>query len=912
MQEEREGIAMQKLNENLNHWEVRWRRLSPRKQTLAAAAALTACVLAFFGVLLATVTIAGSGLIFSNDDYHQHYPFLLSIGRWLKSFFTNPAEAPLIDFTLGFGADWLGSMNYYGAGDPLTLLAALFPESATYSCYVLLTALRLVLAGWAFLTLCRVHRLRWRGALPAAMGYVFTTYVLSNCIFRHPFFLNPLIHLPLMLSGVELRLQNRSPALLILSTAWSAMCGFYFLYMNSVLLFVYALARHFCTHVQCGPWKTLPAAFLRALIPYLLGLCIASVFLLPGVLGYLSCGRGDLAYRDNLLFFDAPVYWSWPTSFVASNGWYQSATVPVAALLAFAALMGDRKRSRCLAFGAVAAAVALLVPVIGWAFNGFSYVSDRWKYGVLLLYCYILAAYAPSVEEGRRGLGLCAGLALWSGVLLARRAITGSTIPHVALIFLAGLLSVGGLADILAARRLHRRLTSYPALRRAASGALLCAFILVNLLSGAAVITADLLLGTSSSGDALRRHQQTSLLASPRTESFSRTDLTHAEYFRYNAPVFADVNSTSVYTSIRPASTAEFMQGLQLNTEVSSNRTHGLDSRAALEAIWSVRYLTAPSEGNAAIPYGFELLTDDGTRSVWENRYALPVAYPMDSYLTQAEYDALPAVERQWALLYHAVADVEEGAYLHGQWSPVAQDVPWTLAASENAALENGRLTFDEGGGSVTLSFEGLPHSETYLQLQGLTESDPDGEDRRYLLLDSHGDESLLEYAGDGYEYSLRRRDFLNHLGYSAQPRTEVILRSEQQASFTFDSLQILSVSMEGYEARVAQLNDGTVRVTQSGPNVFTAETDFDRAQMLVFSLPALEGWNAFIDGEEVALSTSASALCMVETPRGQHTVTLRYRAPGLLPGLALTVSGVTISALWLSARVLKRRVSKH
>ena len=121
----------QRLNAFFECRETQWCRLSPRKKAWAAVALLTAAIALLTGVLFGMFALQGSSIIFNDDDFAQHYPFLIAIGRWWRAFFADPLHAPLFDFSLGFGEDFIGGLNYYGLGDPLTLLSALFAPEQT-------------------------------------------------------------------------------------------------------------------------------------------------------------------------------------------------------------------------------------------------------------------------------------------------------------------------------------------------------------------------------------------------------------------------------------------------------------------------------------------------------------------------------------------------------------------------------------------------------------------------------------------------------------------------------------------------------------------------------------------------------------------------------------------------------------
>ncbi len=1129
----------QRLNAFFERAEARWSRLSLRRRAWIAAALLTAAVAILTGALFGMFALRGSSILFRDDDFAQHYPFLIAIGRWWRAFFADPLHAPLFDFSLGFGEDFIGGLNYYGLGDPLTVLAALFAPERTYVCYRLLAALRIELAGLAFLAFCREHRVRWRGALPGAAAYAFTVYMVAWCALKHPMFANPCIHLPLMLLGAERRLKGQSPAALIFAAAWSALCGFYFLYMNSLMLLLYALARHFALNGR-DALRRLPGAFGRTLAAYLLGVGMAGAFLLPAALSFLESCRNGMAAGESLLWYSPSTYWAFPISFIASNGWSNAMTVPAAAMLAVLALFASGRENRGLKLAAAAVMLALLIPAVGVVFNGFSYPTDRWKYGGLLLLCYVFARFSGTVEKGGRGRLACGLLLIWCVVLAIRWKRFGEAVPHPLLIALAAALCVLTFIEISLARRLHRGLESAPALKRALSAGLLVLFVGVNILADMLPIGVSLLLDNGATKDPWTRMQECSLAivseasseekaanvpvtaaaqtptseaelateaasapaiaaaqaptseaelateasnapaiaaaqtptseaelateasnapviaaqtptseaelateaanapiiaaqtptdgAEPATEEANapviaaaqtsaggadsateeanapaivaaqapageassaekasnapviaaaqtptsgaelatkaanapviaaqtptseaelateasnapiiaaqtptgsaelateaasapaaaalpytgRVDLTAEETIGYNAPSVFGVASTAMYDSIRPAATSAFMRALALNTDVTANRTLGLDNRAALEAVWAVQAQTRPAQARSPVPYGFETEKKTPSAALLRNGCALPMAYAMDETLSRAEYDAMPPLEKQWALLSRAVLEPGETSLPGASVESSSVSVPWRAAETDNAALtlsaDGGTLAFGPGGGTVALELDGMADSETYLWLRNLRWTGAERDDSTRITVRSEAGASLLTYAHDGYRYALGQRDYLNNVGYSAAPCARIELSCAREGGFAFDSMETLCQPMAGFEAIVAARREG-VNCAFDGPNRLAARSEADHPRVIVFAVPALKGWRAEVDGQPARLLAQAGGLCAVEIPAGAHTAAIAYRTPGLTAGLALSGGCLAVSILWLLVR--KRR----
>ena len=63
-----------------------------------------------------------------------------------------------------------------------------------------------------------------------------------------------------------------------------------------------------------------------------------------------------------------------------------------------------------------------------------------------------------------------------------------------------------------------------------------------------------------------------------------------------------------------------------------------------------------------------------------------------------------------------------------------------------------------------------------------------------------------------------------------------------------------------------------------------------DGGQTLCTTIPAENGWTAYVDGEKVELEDWLETFLCLNLPAGIHEVELRYTAPGLVPGIALGV----------------------
>lgn len=100
----------------------------------------------------------------------------------------------------------------------------------------------------------------------------------------------------------------------------------------------------------------------------------------------------------------------------------------------------------------------------------------------------------------------------------------------------------------------------------------------------------------------------------------------------------------------------------------------------------------------------------------------------------------------------------------------------------------------------------------------------------------------------------------------------------------------------------VEQMNNVEVTsVDRNGRVRLTASPRGD--ETLVTTIPAENGWTAYVDGEKAEMGTWLGTFLALELPPGTHEVELRYTAPGLLPGIALGAASLAGLALALARR---------
>lgn len=129
-------------------------------------------------------------------------------------------------------------------------------------------------------------------------------------------------------------------------------------------------------------------------------------------------------------------------------------------------------------------------------------------------------------------------------------------------------------------------------------------------------------------------------------------------------------------------------------------------------------------------------------------------------------------------------------------------------------------------------------------------------------------------------------------------------------------SLDVAEQNDAVFDAGLSRLSRSVWNVTEDTDTRLSGTVDAAEDGLFYTSIPYENGWRAYVDGVEVPLAQTASALsesvrltdAVIAFPltAGQHTVELRYTAPGLKTGAI--ISGVSLGLFLLLALLLRRR----
>ena len=858
------------------------------------------CALFYTGMLYVMKRLP----IYDGDGYLQPYTVLGYVRQSVLRLLSG-GGLRMVDFRLGQGMDALTTLSYYGYTDPLSLLAALFPEKWMGYAFLLVDLLRAYLAGLCFGLFARKTGAKdgWAVAC-SALIYVFSGFLLFN-LSKHVYFLNAALYLPLVLLGVERVLQDERWFGYALACALMLVANFYFAYMNTIVVIVYIVVRLVARARERRLAGTARDGF-TLLGGYVLGAALSAAVFLPVVLAYLNNARKGLetGYSGSMLRYGLSYYKSFLLNLFVMQGGVGYWTMLHYAPLALFGLVGlcavPGRRARQVRVGIALCALGLCVPMAGRIMNGGAYVNNRWCYALALFVALGCALGLPGLfrRENAKRRRIAAGLGLLYGAVSLAYWLTRHTHSVLKLAGIAALMLYAAFLLVYDSGKV-KLLTTANAKRLTA--VFLIATVALAMLTRSRL---DDYRGTLMPWDVTAADENGTAAERIDAEGVYRVEQMRCRDER--APLKGYMG-TAFYWSMIDDDLGNYYSDLGVATQPYLDMVFDLGGSASMNAVAASRFVLLDGQNAGLIvPYGFQpvpsVYSPDGSEfKVYENPDALPLGYAFDAAMPIADYRALPVERKLQALTACAICDSDAVP------AAAAGDAPQTVAcgigASEGVVIE-GTTVRAEAGGRIELEFQAPPDTETWLIADNLTTD----ADAAFRVETSRGVAEGCRVA-DGGKFYFPRPVTAVCLGGGEDALDGCTIVFREAATYRFDGFRIVSLPLETYRANVEALRSEAMTAVQLGENALSGRISVAGDRVLQIAVPYSRGWKAKVDGQDAPLFKCGGMYMGLALSAGDHTVELRYATPGLLAGVIVSAAAlIALVALAILSGARRRK----
>lgn len=304
--------------------------------------------------------------------------------------------------------------------------------------------------------------------------------------------------------------------------------------------------------------------------------------------------------------------------------------------------------------------------------------------------------------------------------------------------------------------------------------------------------------------------------------------------------------------------------------------------------------------GNAALPSD-----GNGTISFFTQISSLPERIETEKaefYVTpddEGSIEMTPAEENEPSPAGSAETDGGESSTAGG---PAADGI------RETAGGAGITIRVNEKNSSLTVEYDRRAGYDCYLEFRDLTAEEPYAEISLKAGSSRTGHvRTDTSVRSPQQVYTIRRTDYLFHLGYSEEDRegsrARLVFRDE--GTFALGEVRAVYVPRTGFAESIQKLSEDAMKDAVVSKNRVSGSADMSSEKIMVFQIPYAGGWTLRVDGQKVPLFQANGMYLGAVIPEGRHTIELTYVTPGLLPGLAGFAAGLI---LLIFAETVRRR----
>ena len=853
------------------------------------------------------VTPFGDNSIVISDGNALYINYMGYISRVLKG-----EEGVLYSFTKGLGGNMMGSWGWFLL-NPLFALFALADVTNYMQVFTYVSVLSFCLCGLTMYIMLADFYGRRAGNLIFSTAYALNGFLVANVFQLNFFVVIPV--LPIMVMGLRRILNDKSPAIYLISLAYALLMNFYFGFMLCVasLLFfvVYFIANRDLIENKKG-------VVLNYIVSSLLAGALSSIVWLPALMS-LKGGRLDqsvawaISSGENMPFLDM-----FSKLFIGANSTSELSDglpnifvgiFPVFLVILFFASHSIPKKNK------VSAAIILIfyllsfyITVFNMAMHGGT-VTNWFNYRDSFVFCFIVILIAAEewkcfADEPADNLRRCLIILTISTILVFNKRfeyVTGGM----------ALISFAILAIMLMAFYMHKKNPEKNSIRMLTMIVLrmVCIELYLNYYFSvknimewqekeseyqAVVFPVSILVdAVKGSDDGLYRMEITK----------QRTGISGNDPMLYGYYGVGHSGSDEK-NFIRDALSELGVHGYNMRNN------YGRGVSEATDGLLGIKYLISKTDVSAE--KGYEKLIEIGDYSVYKNTYALPIGMIVNDEINDVsidDEDVFENLNRTWS----AMTGIEDNVF--NEEENIEYSICNVTDSLSISSTEANRIVSSRDIESV--SSDGIPESDTIL-VKGETwatrQKEPENINYIRFSFTAEKDGAIYSYNRSGvmddfgsyphalnYEGNYRKGD--NVIGYIAMEGGYVTRYLLEEVAGRFKLAYLDSDVLSEMSKVILDRPSTIAKISNNQLNGTFASVD---GQKLMFTIPYDKGWTLLVDGKKKELNKVLDLFMVAEVESGEHTYELKYIPCGLNIGEALGAISLLLTALWILKYIKK------
>ena len=358
------------------------------------------------------------------------------------------------------------------------------------------------------------------------------------------------------------------------------------------------------------------------------------------------------------------------------------------------------------------------------------------------------------------------------------------------------------------------------------------------------------------------------------TADIYRSELTR--YYTLNDPTLIGTNGISMFSSMANKNITDYMEKFGICGWINCNRYTYQESSPFTNMMLNIKYLISPSNKledayrdktnlNRIGYSGFASLVKDKYTTLMENKFYLPMGFMVNDDLLQYNVDKLSSsdpISNQNKFFRLAT----------GLYANLYEPITTTSATASVKA------TAPRDG--IVVAYCSTKDRNSYDVTVTKT--------HKYTQKNKSGEEVTKTETTS--EKAHIQRSFIMMVG-NVQAGDQVSV-SAGTGSITG---QFFYFNEDLFLRAYHMFENSTLKATTATQDSLCGYIDVKEDGLFYTSIPAINGWQATVDGEKVDITPVGNALVAFRLSAGEHYIELKFIPAGFIPGVILSVLGVLI-----------------
>ena len=358
-------------------------------------------------------------------------------------------------------------------------------------------------------------------------------------------------------------------------------------------------------------------------------------------------------------------------------------------------------------------------------------------------------------------------------------------------------------------------------------------------------------------------------------------DLPHTEvnkYYTLNDNALIGADGLSMFNSMVNSRITDYMEKFGLCGWVASNRYTYQESSPFTNLMLNLKYLIAPY--GAYLDHTHNTLIDSsGAVKLMENNEYLPMGFVVNDELLSYNVDNLSALEPidNQNKFFRLSTGLSGNIYDELEYASVDCSEAATLTQSSS-----GRF-----------SYSSTESNETY---RINYTADRDGVAVAYYESYYTDNVNLLVNGSENISYYIKR-PFIMMIGDVKAGDTITCSAAISGSTSGNINCRVAIMNEENFQKARELFSRSVLKASEVTDSSIRGNINVAESGLFYTSISYVEGWQAFVDGEEVEITPVGNALLAFKIDAGPHIIELRYTPEGYRVGLLIAIVGLLLFA---------------